>query len=345
MMETTTNVVPAITGGSSYDDDDDDDDDEKKNLVPLLKLPVELVKDIGEFLGVANGMSLALTCKALFNILGHDLAVKLPNDRCGFSRLDLLHRLERDGPCLAICSLGLKLVSYRPDWPKIPAMSSAVFYRRSYPKGCHMPGIRWFYTRLIRNEKVFGEGRPLSWLSLDREHILNEMDENRQDRTIITQSTRRAIWFHEDLLVCYTSKIHVDDVEQGQAGEIPMLYAFLGDAMKNGLCHQGPLRGYFQNFKAMCVLKGLPRAQIITSIADSCRECDTDWQVSIDWDHNMKAMVVTYCSYHNLGDCELPVDKKWESQCRKEGYLGGGRVEKLGDIRKKWKWWTNHFPV
>jgi hypothetical protein len=79
-----------------------------------------------------------------------------------------------------------------------------------------------------------------------------------------------------------------------------------------GICSHSAIGGGMDDLAHV----GLPVDMIgITEHHDMgwCQKCETDWETSLEWTDSEHGWTVTARTYHGLGTCRSPYDRKWQA--------------------------------
>lgn len=64
--------------------------------------------------------------------------------------------------------------------------------------------------------------------------------------------------------------------------------------------------------------------------------CETDWEVNIEWADTERGWTVTLRTYHGLGACRSPQDRKWQAM---SDSLNGNAYREVpsGGVKELWE--------
>jgi hypothetical protein len=297
----------------------------------LLNQPLDLLWELSDHMPVASAAALSLTCKAAYNALFPRLRRKLS----GPVREDFLLLLEKDvNHSFFYCHTCARLRRPRSSWRLL-----------RIPPGCHkdhydisntdhvlrfrLLRIQFHHVHLAMNEHFFGLGRGLPLRALEIEILpfrftggwgLKSEAKVVQDELVLAAThtlflrgmppdVRRDLDYHHNQRICHHTVIN-----------------------SSPFCSWDPsIRQYRKLSRPLDVE---PRdeedsmgsdIEVCQEATGFCSECLTDYTMKIErqenqWQNGRKRELwwfITIISYHQLGDCRLPSDWKWQTFSKK----------------------------
>ncbi|KAI1428527.1 hypothetical protein F5Y12DRAFT_789968 [Xylaria sp. FL1777] len=327
----------------------------------LLEAPVEIVLLISENLAGADAVCFALACKALFSLSSRirNFSILsrtkkyLMQRLCPEEQRALLTRLEKEVPGLVYDSGLNKLLHFdchgvikiKALWDLAKSNQFAYFIpmTRSY----YWKSIVYGQMRLLRNYRLYGpaQGVPLSILSGKDRSPTTPIEFMQRQCESYVENSQVARWIGDELFLSCTKTMYLNKLEKGPV-EIKALQEFIV-ATAVHTCHHGIFYGYKGTLETLYKndalrsefpqIEGKLAENSIYQKTGSCRDCETDWDVSISWNDSMSGLIITYITYHDLGNCSSPSDLKWTMinvfNLKPGRFIRGARP---GDVKGQW---------
>ncbi|KAI1329268.1 hypothetical protein F5Y16DRAFT_409212 [Xylariaceae sp. FL0255] len=312
----------------------------------LSMVPVEMILTITDqtTASAADAVSLALTCKALFLILSERSIKRLDTN----SKQMLLINLERDISWVVYCPVARTLLPFSSKGNNFPLASTRELYftepaiSYSIYEGADR-NINFLTTRLVRNHRLYGptHGIPLRNLTLTGIHFSSSIFMQIPCRVFL-ETSRRAKWIDQDLIVSSTWIVHVVGIELvGRVISPESLRRFLLDMHISDACRHCTFEGGLNySYGALNSSFNQAGARLSQNMAyedlGSCCICETDWDVSISW--AKRGLVFKLTRYHDLGCCSIPPDPKWLCLVERDWTkaMRSPRETCYGCVRSKW---------
>lgn len=279
--------------------------------VSLVRLPTELILLISELLPAADAVCLALTCKRMCCISNiRYLVRRLDSD----ATESLLCRLERETTGVSYCIVDQKLArftTYRPAGLHLHYHKAwrtreppSVNFRRSLFR------LPYCTARLATNHQILGPGHGLPASSLAR-----IWDHKWREYGVCWNEAWEAKLIHGELFLSCT---HEFMLEIADAGNLQTYFR----TRCIGICSHSAIGGGMDDLAHV----GLPVDMIgNTEHHDMgwCQKCETDWETSLEWTDPEHGWTVTARTYHGLGTCRSPYDRKWQAiSIKSKSYRG-----------------------
>ncbi|KAI1324992.1 hypothetical protein F5Y16DRAFT_423415 [Xylariaceae sp. FL0255] len=328
----------------------------------LLKLPNELLFQISDHLPISDTVALALTCKRLFNMFRVEVA-SIQKDLS--QKRILLERLEKDIPGLVYCPFLFELRDFKPTNAKgnylihREKVRGVVFNRdRGRRRGWI---LSWEAIRLARNYRLYGpeHGIPLSCLfqETSKTEMLSNYETYEALWKVTAESSKQELkWVGEDLYLSYTQVVHFDMIKRMRKASTKLFedseetYCLeIGAACNHHSLEENNEFEFWREYAAE-----RDRASMWSVKAEeftkSCTICETDRTGWIRHKDESDGFIVTYKTYHNLGDCSPsgPGWVKW--RLLTNGPFGAwtlghiSRESANGEVKKRWMLATDESP-
>lgn len=301
-------------------------------------LPSELILLISELLPAADAVCLALTCKRMCYISNIRYLARLLDSDATES---LLCRLESETTGVSYCIIDQRLARFFATDTTYKLIGLQLHLHKDFrtrrPPSVRFQGslfnLPYCTARLVTNHQILGphHGLPASSLARVYDHCW-------RDHGVCWKEAWTANLIHGELfLSCTHEFIH----ESADAGKLQTYFS----TKSIGICsHVEIARG--RNDLAHV---GFPINMIgNTKYHDMgwCQKCETDWETSIEWKDPEHGWTVILRTYHGLGTCRSPNDRKWQAissdwQSESKPYRG----LPPGAVKSSWEEFGNHFSI
>lgn len=293
----------------------------------LTTLPTELVLLIYQLLPPADALCLALTCKRMCSIA----AISVSATRLDTDATDtLLCRLERDTTEFTYCFIDQKLRSVQfPPYNK--TMWSHLHFHETlnlerapfFTIGLFM--LDYCTARIVANYQLLGprHGIPASYLASINNYRLRRAEGICESEAWAANMIRGELF-----LSCIHTIFHKN------ANASTLQHFSNAHVRSIQICTHMNLGGR----------RGTGSHKDVTGntkhqISGWCQKCETDWEVDIRWENSERGWTCTVRTYHGLGACRSPQDRKWQAiSVRSNGKayreVPGGGVKELWEQHK-----------
>ncbi|KAI1423848.1 hypothetical protein F5Y12DRAFT_510287 [Xylaria sp. FL1777] len=328
----------------------------KQDESALMQLPVELILLIGKYLEAADVACLALACKPLFAIFNDLADFRAALRRDVRARGMFLSRLETETLGL-VYSPHKKTLSRFNREGKVDIKTTRLwwltlrFFHLSPWSNLNTAitmqswaAITYEQTRLIRNYQLFGpqHGIPPSLLSREYRRKKKETQFMKRPCQVRGEGAQKLRWIDGELFLCRTKTISLQGLKKKKKTVSVSALRDLLCEERAMLCHHWNFDGFqesdprgvmLDHFRKVC---GKLASYSPFRSSGSCDFCETDWDISISLD-GFGGLVIALTTWHNLGCCSFPYDRKWEMIVSFVGDARGVRNGTRGNVRQRWK--------
>ncbi|KAI1485428.1 hypothetical protein F5X96DRAFT_660045 [Biscogniauxia mediterranea] len=301
----------------------------------LLQLPNEIILLISDSLPMEDAVCAALTCKRLFFLI-FSRKVKLMRLQPSAKGM-LLCRLEKDIIGVFYCHFNQKLMRFDSNG-KSKAFTLWLIKSSQLRDGeCASAAVKfissafmlcYYRARLVTNYQLLGpqHGIPPSSLSYVTPTFVI--------MPYLEHVCRKEAWaaklIGDELFLSATHKLFYDQVHaKALQSYLTSKSFYICKHMSVGLYYR---KGDNINLPAIDRNSATDSNYYSTG---SCRFCSTDWDAAIEWIGARHGWMVTITTYHDLGSCRSPFDRKWQAMARSHRRFAY-RDAPSGIVKHKW---------